>query len=117
FGQPVMVENKAGAGGVIGATAVANAKPDGHTLLITITSLIQQAGLPTKPPYDVHTAFAPVSEIARTNFILVGNPESSPAKLKELIASAKANPQKYANGSYGTGTSSHLYGEVFKKSA
>jgi tripartite-type tricarboxylate transporter receptor subunit TctC len=112
----VVIENQGGAGGVIGAQEVARAAPDGYTLLLGNTST--QVLIPVamaKPPYDTVKDFVPITIIAIAAPSIVVNP-SVPAKtLKELIAYAKANPNKLSYGSAGAGTLSNLTGEMFKQ--
>ena len=114
--QTVLVENKSGGGGVVGNDNVAKAQPDGYTVLIGITQIIQAPSLVTKLPYDVFKDLAPVTQIALSTIVLVV-PEQQPFKsVKELIEYAKANPGK-PYGSFGNATTSHLYGELLKKTA
>ncbi|MDF2457727.1 MAG: hypothetical protein K0S79_143 [Nitrospira sp.] len=117
WGQPVVVENKAGASGTIGNNFVAKAHPDGYTVLMAITALIQQQSLMDKLPYDPLKDFAPVTLIARSPSMFAV-PLDSPAKsLKEFIAMAKANPGKLSYGTYGAGTSSHIQGSLLNMQA
>jgi tripartite-type tricarboxylate transporter receptor subunit TctC len=117
WGQPVVVENRAGAAGTIGNNLVAKANPDGYTVLVAITALIQQQSLMDKLPYDPLKDFAPVTLIARSPSMFAV-PLDSPAKsLKEFIAMAKANPGKYSYGTYGAGTSSHIQGSLLNMQA
>jgi tripartite-type tricarboxylate transporter receptor subunit TctC len=114
--QAVVVENKSGGGGVVGNDHVAKAQPDGHTVLIGITQIIQAPSLVAKLPYDVFKDLAPVTQIALSTIVLVV-PEQQPIKsVKELIDYAKANPGK-PYGTFGNATTSHLYGELLKKTA
>lgn len=117
LGQPVVVENKPGASSVIGTTAVTRAQPDGYTILFTWTALIQSSVQKTRPPYDVFTDLAPVAEVARSSFVLIGAASAQTGSVKEFIATAKQRPGQYSYGSYGNGTSSHILGELFKQSA
>ncbi len=116
WGQPVIVDNKPGAGTLIGSEAVARAKPDGYTLLLNVTSLVQAPHLrASSTQFDPVTALAPITEAAGTALILVANPSvpaNTPAELVELV---KANPGKYSYGSYGAGSSGHLYGHIFNE--
>jgi tripartite-type tricarboxylate transporter receptor subunit TctC len=115
WGQPVVVDNKPGASGMLGNDIVAKAPPDGYTLLLGITAMIQSPSLYKRIPYDVMRDFAPVSLIARSSDLLVV-PNRVPANtLAEFIALAKAGKLSY--GSYGNGTSSHLHGELLKMQA
>ncbi len=113
WGQQVIVENKAGASGILGNNLVAKAAPDGYTVLIGITTLVQMPHLNPKLPYEVFKDFTPIAQLALSSN-LFAVPNASPAKtLKEFIALAKADPAKYNYGSFGTGTTSHLHGELF----
>ncbi|WP_084085207.1 Bug family tripartite tricarboxylate transporter substrate binding protein [Cupriavidus sp. USMAA2-4] len=116
-GQPVVVENKPGASSVIGTTTVARAQPDGYTILFTWTALVQSSVQKTKPPYDVFTDLAPVAEVARSSFVLIGATSAQIGSVTDIIAMAKQRPGQYSYGSYGNGTSSHILGELFKQSA
>ncbi len=117
WGQPVLVENRVGASGTIGNAFAAKAPPDGHTVLVGITALIQQQSLMDKLPYDPLKDFAAVTQIARSPSMFAV-PNDSPAKsLKEFIALAKANPGKYSFGTYGAGTSAHIQGALFNQQA
>jgi tripartite-type tricarboxylate transporter receptor subunit TctC len=117
WGQPVVVENKVGASGTIGNNFVAKAHPDGYTVLMAITALIQQQSLMDKLPYDPLKDFAPVTLIARSPSMFAV-PLDSPAKsMKEFIAMAKANPGKLSYGTYGAGTSSHIQGSLLNMQA
>jgi tripartite-type tricarboxylate transporter receptor subunit TctC len=117
WGQPVIIENKAGASGILGNDAVAKAAPDGYTVLMGITTLVQMPHLNNKLPYDVFKDFTPILQLALSaNLFAV--PANSPAKtLKEYISLAKADPAKYNYGSFGAGTTSHLHGELFNMQA
>jgi tripartite-type tricarboxylate transporter receptor subunit TctC len=115
--QPVVVENKSGAGGVVGNDYVAKAQPDGYTVLVAITQIIQAPSLVQKLPYDVFKDLAPVTQVALSTIVLTV-PDAQPVKsVKELIDLAKANPGKLPYGSFGNATTSHLYGELLKKKA
>jgi tripartite-type tricarboxylate transporter receptor subunit TctC len=115
--QAVVVENKSGAGGVIGNDFVAKAPADGYTVLVAITQIIQAPSLVSSLPYDVFKDLAPVTQVGLSPIVLT-IPDAQPMKsLKDLIDLAKANPGKYAYGSFGNATTSHLYGELLKKTA
>ena len=117
LGQPVIIENKAGAGGTIGADSVAKSPPDGYTLLMGSNSTFSVApSLYTKNPYHPIRDFVPVVAIAATPFILVVNP-AGPKSAKELVDKAKAAPGKTTMASAGTGSSNHLLGELFQEIA
>ena len=118
LGQQVIVDNKAGAGGIIGTEVGAKAPPDGYTLLLgTISTHAMNPHLYKSLPYDPMKDFAPIARVATSPNILVVHP-SVPAKtVAELIAVAKAKPGDLKYGSGGNGTSSHLAGEMFKSMA
>ncbi|HET7837572.1 MAG TPA: tripartite tricarboxylate transporter substrate binding protein [Variovorax sp.] len=114
LGQPVIVENRAGAGGNIGADFVARALPDGHTLLFgTSGPLAINASLYRKISYDPTTSFAPVIQIGQLPNILVVNPALPVKDVRELIAYSKAHPGQLSYASSGNGASSHLAGVLF----
>ena len=114
LGATIVIENKPGAGTIIGTQAVAASEPDGYTLLMGTFSHAVNLSLSAKLPYDPHKDFAPVALIARSfNFVVV-NPKSSFQSIADLITAAKAEPDKLSYGTYGTGTSAHLAGELFK---
>ncbi len=118
WGQPVIVENRAGASGSIGAEAVARAEPDGYTLLSTPPApLVINPSLYTKLPYDP-TQFVPVSVMAAIPSVLLVNPEKIRAgTLEEFVALARANPDKFNYASQGTTTVSFLTTEMLKTAA
>lgn len=92
IGQPVVVENVTGASGNIGSQQVARAKPDGHTLMSSVNTLVMNASLFKTLPYDPVADFAPISLAAWGSLVLVANPGQKPNTLAELIAAAKPNP-------------------------
>ena len=112
--QTVVVDNRGGAGGTIGADVVAKAAPDGYTFLINSTSMASSANLYRKLSYDALNDFAPVTEIIKTYMIMVSSPKVSVNTVKELIALGKAQPGKLNMGSTGTGSSPHLVGELLR---
>ena len=115
WGQSVVVENRGGAGGILGADAVARAKPDGYTLLIAnvgITSI--NPALYTRLPYNPDTAFTPVSLVCELPFVLMASPAFPPNSVKELIAYSKAKPGAVTFASSGSGGSPHLTAEIFQ---
>ncbi len=113
WGQPVVVENKAGASGMIGADAVAKAAPDGYTLLAAyVTEIAIAPSLFTKVPYDSNKDLAPVALTALTPMILVMTPSIPAKNLKEFIALAKSKPKEFAYASAGNGSPAHLAGEL-----
>jgi tripartite-type tricarboxylate transporter receptor subunit TctC len=116
LGQPVVVENKPGAGGTIGADLVAKSPPDGYTLLMGSNSTFSVApSLYPKNPYNPLRDFAPVVMIASAPFVLVTNPALSAKTAAELVALGRANPGKLTMSSAGTGSSNHLVGELFQE--
>jgi tripartite-type tricarboxylate transporter receptor subunit TctC len=117
LGASIVIENKPGAGTIIGTQAVAASDPDGYTLLMGTFANAVNPSLKAKLPYDPHGDFAPVALIARSFNVVVVNPESPYHSIAELIAAAKAEPEKLSYGTYGTGTSAHLAGELFKNLA
>ncbi|HEX2011388.1 MAG TPA: tripartite tricarboxylate transporter substrate binding protein [Roseateles sp.] len=118
LGQTVIVENKAGAGGNLGAEAVARAEADGHTLLFgTSGPLAINASLYKKLGYDPVKSFAPVFQLGHLPNVLVVHPSVPAKNIKELIAYAKANPGKLSFASSGNGASSHLAGVLFNQLA
>ena len=115
LGQSVIVDNKAGAGTVIGAGAVAQAAPDGYTLLISSnTTFTVNPALKSKLPYDAQKSFESIGLIGTSPLVLLANPSLPANSVKELVALAKSKPGKLAYGSFGSGTTSHLAGEMFK---
>jgi tripartite-type tricarboxylate transporter receptor subunit TctC len=117
LGAAVIIENKPGAGTIIGTQAVATSEPDGYTLLMGTFANAVNPSLNSKLPYDLHRDFTPVALIARSFNIVVVNPQSPIKSVKDLIAAAKAEPEKLFYGTFGTGTSAHLAGELFKRMA
>jgi tripartite-type tricarboxylate transporter receptor subunit TctC len=117
LGASVIIENKPGAGTIIGSQAVATSEPDGYTLLMGTFANAVNPSLNVKLPYDPHKDFAPVALIARSFNIVVVNPNSAIKSIADLIAAAKAEPNKLSYGTYGNGTSAHLAGELFKSLA
>ncbi len=116
--QPVIVDNKPGAGGNIGADAVAKALPDGYTILMgAVATHAINPTLYSGIPYDPIKDFAPVTMVASTPNVLIVNPSVPAANVKEFIAYAKANPGKLNFGSGSTGSAGHLAGELFKAMA
>ncbi len=115
LGQPIVVENKPGQGGSIGAAELARAAPDGYTIGGgTISSHAINATLYDKLSYDPVTSFAPITMYATQPNVLLVHPSVPAKNLTEFIALLKANPNKYAFGSAGNGTSQHISGELFK---
>ena len=118
LGQPVIVENKPGAGGGVGAEFTAKAPPDGYTIMGgTISTHAINASLYKSLPYDPVKDFVPITLIVRLPNLLVVNPDIPAKNVTELITLLKANPGKYSFASSGNGTSQHLSGELFKSMA
>ncbi|HEY2817037.1 MAG TPA: tripartite tricarboxylate transporter substrate binding protein [Casimicrobiaceae bacterium] len=118
LGQPVIIENKPGAGGGVGADFTAKSPPDGYTIMGgTISTHAINASLYKTLPYDPVKDFVPITMIARVPNMLVINPEIPAKNVAELITLLKANPGKYSFASSGNGTSQHLSGELFKSMA
>ena len=115
WGQTVVVDNRTGAGGVVGADLVAKAKPDGYTLLIGNVGTQSINPSLYKLTYDADKAFAPISLFAELPFAFVVNPNLPAKTPKELIALAKAAPGKYTYASSGSGGSPHLTAEIFQQ--
>jgi len=115
LGKSVIVENRPGAGSVIGTAAVAKAAPDGYTLVMAGSgSLAISAALYKKLPYDPSKDFAPIALIAKIPFVLVVNPSLPVRSVSELVTYAKENPGKLSYGSGGPGSPHHLYAEMLK---
>jgi tripartite-type tricarboxylate transporter receptor subunit TctC len=117
LGVSIIIENKPGAGTIIGTQAVAASEGDRYTLLMGTFANAVNPGLYSKLPYDQHRDLAPVALVARSFSIVVVNPKSDIKSIKDLIVTAKAAPDKLSYGTYGTGTSAHLAGELFKHMA
>ena len=115
--QPVVIENRPGAGGNIGAEATAKAAPDGYTLLVATTAHAINMTLFTKPGYNTQKDFAPVSLLTRGPLGLVTAPATPAANVAELIALAKAKPGQVSFASSGNGQSTHLAAELFNSMA
>ncbi len=112
--QPVVVENRAGGNGTIGANLVAKSPPDGYTLsMITSSHSVNVSLQGSKHPYDLLEDFAPISQVTRQPYVLVLNPRVPVKSLQELIALARSNPGKLTYGSSGIGGTSHLSGALF----
>ena len=115
LGQQVVIDNKPGAGGTVGATAVARAKPDGYTMLMLVSSHTTAETLFKSRPYDLLKDFAPVSTIGTSAYWVLVNPETTKAKtIKELVDAMRARPGKFSYGSGGSGGITHLASEMMK---
>jgi tripartite-type tricarboxylate transporter receptor subunit TctC len=114
LGQPVVVENKPGASGNIGAEAVARSAPDGYTVMVTANTLLIASNLYASVPFDPLTDFSPISLAARGTLLLTANPQTGIRSVADLIARAKAEPGKLTYSSPGVGTPHHMSMELFK---
>jgi tripartite-type tricarboxylate transporter receptor subunit TctC len=117
LGQPVVIENRPGAGGMLGNEAVARADKDGYTLGIMTAGQIIAAVTSKSPRYDTLTAFDAVSQVATAGLIIVTRPDFPVDNVKDLIAAAKASPGKLSFASPGFGATQHLTGELFRQTA
>jgi tripartite-type tricarboxylate transporter receptor subunit TctC len=112
--QPVVIENRGGAGGTIGAAQVATAKPDGYTLMLTSSHHFIAQHVYKKLPYEYTAAFEPISVIASVPSVLVVNNKAGTGSVKDLLQHAKAEPGKLNYGSAGVGSTQHATAELFK---
>ena len=117
FNQPVIVESRAGAGGNLGADAVAKSPPDGYTILITTNGQAISPALYRKLPFDAEADFVPVTQLVASTLILVASPKLPARSTAELIALAKQKPDGLDYGSSGIGNPLHLTMEMFKHAA
>ncbi len=113
LGQTVVIDNRPGAGTIVGASFVAKAAPDGYTLLASSgTTFTVNPAIHAKLPYDPVKSFEPIGFAGRTGLILLANKDQPIGNLKQLVAAAKAQPGKYTYGSFGTGTTAQFAGEM-----
>jgi tripartite-type tricarboxylate transporter receptor subunit TctC len=112
IGQPIVVDNRSGGGTIVGTVTVAQAVPDGYTLLMNAAAFVINPLLHTKPPYDAQRDFVPIMQIASAPNVLVVNPALPARSLRELIELAKAKPGSINFASTGIGTPAHLSGEL-----
>jgi tripartite-type tricarboxylate transporter receptor subunit TctC len=115
--QPVIVENRPGAGGNIGADMVAKAPADGYTLLMHTSAMASAPSLYSKLPFDPLKDFTPVSQVIATQFVIGGSPKMPATNLREVIALAKQKPDSLNYASSGPGSSLHLFAELFNTAA
>ncbi len=117
WGQPVIIENRGGAGGNLGAEVVARAAPDGYTLLLNASSHVINASLYEKLPYDPIKDFTPVSEVASYMLVLVVHPSVPATSVKEFVAFANGKPDGLSVANAGLGTPTHLAAVLFAQAA
>src|SRR6516225_4231981 len=116
LGQPIVIDNRGGAGGVLGTELAAKAAPDGHTLLLVPTSHVINPGVYPKLPYDTAKDFAPITMVASSATLMVANLAVPGDTVRGFVEAAKARPQALANfGTAGVGTVFHLTGELFNQ--
>jgi tripartite-type tricarboxylate transporter receptor subunit TctC len=116
LGQPVVIDNRSGAGGTLGTALAAKSSPDGYTLLLVPTSHVINPSIYAKLPYDTERDFSPITMVASAAILMAVNPRVPAETMRGFIEAAKASPQAIANyGSAGAGTVFHLTGELFKQ--
>jgi tripartite-type tricarboxylate transporter receptor subunit TctC len=116
LGQPVVIDNRGGAGGTLGTAAAAKSPADGYTLVLVPTSHVINPSIYAKLPYDTEKDFAPITMVAAAAILMAVNPSVPANSMRALVEAAKAQPQAIANyGSAGAGTVFHLTGELFKQ--
>ncbi len=117
IGETIIIENRGGAGGTIGAEYVSRARPDGHTLLLFPTAIFTISPTMMRPPYDVDRDFAPIARVAASDAFVVINPSVPARTIQELVAYGKAHPGQLRFGSAGNGTITQLQCEIFGEQA
>lgn len=117
WNQSVVIENRGGANGIIGTTAVAQAPADGYTLLVAIDSHVSNHNLTKKLPYDTVESFAPISLLGSAPMVLIANPSIPATTTAELVSAAKANPDSVRYGSLGAGSQIHLTARLLETAA
>jgi tripartite-type tricarboxylate transporter receptor subunit TctC len=116
LGQPVVIDNRSGAGGTLGTGLAAKSSPDGYTLLLVPTSHVINPSIYAKLPYDTERDFSPITMVASAAILMAVNPRVPAETMRGFIEAAKASPRAIANyGSAGAGTVFHLTGELFKQ--
>ncbi|MBU3738234.1 MAG: tripartite tricarboxylate transporter substrate binding protein [Rhodoferax sp.] len=117
IGQPVVVDNKPGAGGAIAVQAMTSAPADGQTIMVTASNILTEIPHVMKTGFDPVKDVRPVGTIARAGMVLVGSPSLSASDLKDFVAYARANPGKLSFASYSAGTASHYAGMILNQKA
>jgi len=116
LGQPIVIDNRGGAGGTLGTAVAAKAAPDGYTLVLVPTSHVINPSIYAKLPYDTEKDFAPITMVASAAILMAVNPNVPADSVRTFVEAAKAKPQAISNyGSAGAGTVFHLTGELFKQ--
>ena len=115
--QPVVIDNRPGAGGNVGADAVAKSPPDGYTILLHTSAMASASSLYSKLPFDPVKDFVPVSMVISTQFVIAGSPKTPTVDLRELAALAKDKPDTLNFGSSGAGSTLHIFAEMFNSIA
>jgi tripartite-type tricarboxylate transporter receptor subunit TctC len=111
--QPIVIDNRAGAGGNLGADVVAKSPPDGYTILLHTSAMASASSLYSKLPFDPVKDFVPVSMVISTQFVIAGSPKTQATNLRELAALAKDKPGTLNFGSSGPGSTLHIFAEMF----
>ncbi|MFM6992810.1 MAG: Bug family tripartite tricarboxylate transporter substrate binding protein, partial [Rhodoferax sp.] len=117
IGQPVVVDNKPGAGGAIAVQAMLQAPADGQTIMMTASNVLTEIPHVMKPPYDTLKDIKPIATVARAGLVMIGAPNLAADDVKGVVAYVKANPGKTSFASYSAGTVSHYAGMMFNQKA